>query len=71
MKSLISLLVSAVDDASHDLESLLALYNTTLIALLDKHAPLKTSSITIRVSASWCTEDIRDEKKRAQLERRW
>ena len=43
-------LVSTVDEAGHDLESLLALYNTTLIGPLDKHAPLKTRTITIRPS---------------------
>ena len=32
-------LVSAVDEAVHDLESPLVLYNTLLIGLLDKHAP--------------------------------
>ena len=65
-------LVSAVDEAGHDLESLLVLYNTSLIGLLDKHAPLKTRTITIRPSAPWYTEDIREEKqKRRALERRW
>ena len=65
-------LISAVHDAGHDLESLLALYNTTLIGLLDKHAPLKTRTITIRPSAPWYTENIRVEKqKRRALERRW
>ena len=49
----------------------LTLYNTTLIGLLDKHAPLKTRTITIRPSAPWYTEDIREEKqKRRALERR-
>ena len=65
-------LVGTVDEAGHDLESLLALYNTTLIGLLDKHAPLKTRTITIRPSAPWYTEDIREEKqKRRALEQRW
>ena len=48
------------------------LYNTLLIGLLDKHAPLKTRTITIRPLAPWYTEDIREEKqKRRALERRW
>ena len=65
-------LVSAVDEASHDLESLLVLYNTSLIGLLDKHTPLKTRTITIRPSAPWYTEDINEEKqKRRALKRRW
>ena len=65
-------LISTVDEAGHDLESLLTLYNTTLIGLLDKHAPLKTRTITIRPSAPCYNEDIREEKqKRRALERRW
>ena len=65
-------LVSTVDEAGYDLESLLTLYNTTLIGLLDKHAPLKTRTITSHPSAPWNTEDIREEKqKRRTLERRW
>ena len=65
-------LVSAVDEASHDLESLLVLYNTSLLGLLDKHKPLKMCTITIRPSAPWYTEDINEEKrKRRALERRW
>ena len=65
-------LISTVYEAGHDLESLLTLFNTTLIGLLDKHAPLKTRTITIRPSAPWYTEDICEEKqKRRALERRW
>ena len=70
--SLITSLISTVYEAGHDLESLLTLFNTTLIGLLDKHTPLKTRTITIRPSAPWYTEDIREEKqKRRALERRW
>ena len=57
-------LISTVYEAGHDLESLLTLFNTTLIVLLDKHAPLKTRTITIRPSAPWYTEDIREEKQK-------
>ena len=66
-------LVSAVDEAGHDLQSLLVLCNTSLIGLLDKHAPLKTRTIiTIRPLAPWYTEDTNEEKqKKRALERRW
>ena len=57
-------LISTVDEAGHDLESLLTLYNTTLIGLLYKNAPLKTRTITIRPSAPWYTEDIREKKQK-------
>ena len=56
--------ISTVDEAGHDLESLLTFYNTTLIGLFDKHAPLKTRTIMIRRSAPWSTEDIREEKQK-------
>ena len=57
-------LISTVDEAGHDLESMLTLYNTSLIGLLEKHAPLITRNITIRPSAPWYTEDIREEKQK-------
>ena len=57
-------LISTVDEAGHDLESMLTLYNTSLIGLLEKHAPLITRTITIRPSAPWYTEDIREEKQK-------
>lgn len=64
-------LVSAVDEAGHDLESLLVLYNISLIGLLDKLALLKTRTIAIRPSAPWYAENIREEKqKRRTLEQR-
>ena len=47
-------------------------YNTTLKSLLDRHAPLKTKTITLRPTALWYTEELRSEKKkRRAFERRW
>ena len=47
-------------------------YNTTLKSLFDRHAPLKTKTITLHPTALWYTEEIRSEKKkRRALERRW
>ena len=60
------------DAASFSLGELVYEYNTTLKSLLDKHAPLKTKTITLRPTALWYTEEIRSEKKkRRALERRW
>ena len=39
------------DDVSDDLEDLTRLYNTILYELLDKHAPLKKRTITLRPAA--------------------
>ena len=41
-------------------------------SLLDVYAPLKSSTITLRPTASWYTDEIRFEKRRCRaLERRW
>ena len=62
----------ARDAASFSLGELVDEYNTTLKSLLDRHAPLKTKTITLRPTAQWYTEEIRSEKrKRRALERRW
>ena len=60
------------DAASFTLGELVFEYNTTLKSLLDRHAPLKTKTITLRPTALWYTEELRSEKKkRRALERRW
>ena len=51
------------------LENYLNLFNTTLSAILDKHAPLKTVTCPSRPRKPFITEDIRKEKsKRSKLE---
>ena len=60
------------DAASFNLGELVYEYNTTLKSLLDRHAPLKTKTITLRPAALWYTEELRSQKKkRRALERRW
>ncbi|KAK3754683.1 hypothetical protein QZH41_015382 [Actinostola sp. cb2023] len=60
------------DSVSGDLDILTRRYNTVPSELLDKHAPLKKRTITLRPAAPWYTDAIRDEKqKRRKLERRW
>ena len=60
------------DAASFSFGELVYEYNTTLKLLLDRHAPLKTMTITLRPTALWYTEELRSEKKkRRALERRW
>ena len=62
-----SLLLYPPDDLHH----LVALYNSALASILDKHAPVKRCVITIRSAAPWYTEEIKTEKKkRRRLERR-
>ena len=47
-------------------------YNKSISDTLNKHAPLKTRSVTLRPDTSWYTKEIAQEKrKRRKLERRW
>ena len=47
-------------------------YNKVLAELLDKHAPPKTKSVTVRARAPWFTEEILSAKReRRKAERRW
>ena len=38
-------------------------YNTTLAGLLDRHAPLKTKTVTVRPQVPWYSEEIREAKR--------
>ena len=54
-----------------DLEELLLSYNKTLIAVLEKHAPVKTRTIVTRPQVPWYTDEIRQAKReRRKAERR-
>ena len=47
-------------------------YNETLRALLNKHAPMKSRSVTLRPRNPWYNEEITDAKrKRKRLESSW
>ena len=59
-------------DPATSAASLLDQYDDTMSALLDKHAPLQTRTITVRPKVPWFNGDIKMAKqKRRQLERRW
>ena len=47
-----------------DLEELLLSYNKTLIAVLDKHAPVKTRTIVVCPQIPWYTDEIRQAKRK-------
>ncbi len=52
-------------------DNLVLQYNTVLSSLVDRHAPLKIKTITIRPSAEWYTEEIDEAKRvRRRLEKR-
>ena len=57
---------------SSDLNSLCSRYDDVISAIVDKHAPLVTKTITVRPNSPWYTDDIGVEKStRRRFERRW
>ena len=55
-----------------DLEELLLSYNKTLLAVLDKHAPVKTRTIVMHPQVPRYKDEIRQAKReRRKAERRW
>ena len=58
--------------SSKDPDELAKLYDQQLTELLDKHAPVKTKTVTIRPLAPWYTDDIQSLRKEVRhAERRW
>jgi len=56
----------------HDPETLVQTYDTKLSALVDKHAPLRTKSITLRPTCPWYTDELHEAKHiKRNLERKW
>ena len=61
-----------INDPAGDFDRLLTQYNTGLVCVLEKHAPLLKKLVTIRLDNPWETEEIRDVKSFARkMERRW
>ena len=61
-----------LDDDNLDLEPCLALYNSTLMMILDRHAPIKKKSVPNWKQVPWLTEAIREEiRKWRQMECIW
>ena len=57
---------------SLDLISLYGRYDDVISAIVDKHAPLVTKTVTVRPNLPWYTDDIGVEKStRQRFERRW
>ncbi len=47
-------------------------YESTLLSLLDKHAPLKSQTVVLRDKRPWITDDVKQMKReRRRLERTW
>ena len=59
-------------DPLSDLDSIVDQYNSSLASILDKHASLKSRSITIQPSNPWYSPEIEEAKNlRKRLERKW
>jgi hypothetical protein len=61
-----------INSPADDVDSLLTQYNTGLVCVLERHAPLLKKLVTIRPDNPWETEEIRDARRFARkMERRW
>ena len=57
---------------AYSLEELIDQYNCTLTSLINKHAPLKSKTVTIRPATLWYTEKIKQLKSiQRRCEKRW
>ena len=55
-----------------NLEDLVSAYTNELSVLIEKHAPFRTKTITLRPSCVWYTQNLHDAKHlRRKLERKW
>ena len=52
-----------IKNPSDDLQELVSSYNNTLMAALDKHAPLMTRTIVQRPRVPWFSQEIREAKR--------
>ena len=61
-----------INDPPSTLPALVDSYNSELLSLLDKHAPLMDRTISIRPHAQWFSDELRVLKKeKRRLERKW
>lgn len=57
---------------SQEITELFDQYDSVLLSILDKHAPLRTRIITLRPNAYWYSEEIRKQKSTCRkLQTRW
>ena len=61
-----------VQNPAADLTGLVTQYNEILTEILDKHAPLKTCNLKLRVTQPWYDKNVRTTKhKLRNAERKW
>lgn len=63
---------SLISDPPNELDDLVALYDSELSGIFNRHIPIKKCTVTIRPAAPWYSEELKSEKReKRQLERRW
>ena len=65
-------ILASIMCTSEDVSNLVDSYNSTLSSILDKHAPLKSMSVTVRPTIPFYTDAIHNAKlSRRKAERKW
>ena len=63
---------SLISDLPNKLDDLVALYDSELSGIFNRHVPIKKRTVTIRPAAPWYSEELKSEKReKRRLERRW
>ena len=59
-------------DPPNELDDLVALHDSELSGIFNRHVPIKKRTVTIRPAAPWYSEELKSEKReKRRLERRW
>ena len=63
---------SLISHPPNQLDDLVALYDSELSGIFNRHVPIKKRTVTIRPAAPWYSEELKSEKReKRRLERRW
>lgn len=64
--------LSLITNPADDVDCLLAQYNSGIVGVMEKHAPLLRKMVTIRPDNPWNSEDSRRARRYSRkIERRW